>query len=155
MKFTPSTPDICTRQPRYAVTFNGYHPHLVEVLKAVVPWHHRDWDKQSKQWRISASYADRLDTALRDRGCATSGLVAPQIPTPTPVTESDVPSPLSSGKSLPLDKRSDVQSPTRPELDWWSASAERDRRFGEANRARKRQRRIDANGYITKTEAAS
>jgi hypothetical protein len=155
VKFTPSTPDICTRQPRYAVTFNGYHPHLVEVLKAVVPWHHRDWDKQSKQWRISASYADRLDTALRDRGCATSGLVAPQIPTPTPVTESDVPSPLSSGKSLPLDKRSDVQSPTRPELDWWSASAERDRRFGEANRARKRQRRIDANGYITKTEAAS
>lgn len=117
--FSPATPDFFTQEPCWALQFGGYYPLLVVLLKATVPAHARDWDATTKTWFIHASHVDALDTALRAHNCAVRGLTAPVI-----------------------------SRPPIPVRDVWSAAAERDRQFGEANRARIRNMRLDANGFV-------
>ena len=117
--FSPAEPDFFTKEPCWALQFGGYYPLLVVLLKAAVPSYARDWDATTKTWFIDASHVDALDTALRAHNCAVTGLTAPG-----------------------------VSRPPIPVRDVWSAAAERDRQFGEANRARIRNMRLDANGFV-------
>ena len=117
--FSPAEPDFFTQEPCWALKFGGYYPLLVVLLKAAVPSYARDWDATTKTWFIDASHVDALDTALRAHNCAVTGLTAPG-----------------------------VSRPPIPVRDVWSAAAERDRQFGEANRARIRNMRLDANGFV-------
>jgi len=51
-----------------------------------------------------------------------------------------------------------LTAPPRPPIpvhDVWSAAAERDRQFGEANRARIRQQRLDAHGFIIREDGGA
>ncbi|HTX96848.1 MAG TPA: hypothetical protein VME67_19525 [Mycobacterium sp.] len=57
----------------YTVRFR-YDPALIELVKAAVPSHARSWNPATKEWTVSAGYAERLAKALRATGHQVIGL---------------------------------------------------------------------------------